>query len=154
MLSPNLPFNEPNWRNLILSPPPGQGIVCGVVQRFVGNYMPIQPKYPEPIPVSTEVWIFAGKIPAYLVPKNMKPRWPIQEAERYPGLVTKIHSDAQGHYSVSLPPGEYTLFARYGEDLYFQMFQRCQYGSCYGSLQLKAGEVAEWYLDNTEEASF
>lgn len=134
------------------SPPPDQGIVYGVVQRLVGNYMPIQPKYPEPIPVSTEIWIFAGKIPGYLVQKNTKPRWPIQEAERHPGLVTKIHSDAQGHYSVSLPPGEYTLFARYEKDLYFSLFQSCQYGLCYGSVQLKAEDVVEWYLNNTEES--
>ncbi len=120
----------------------------GIVTCLQGNQMPtVNRNNPrsEPSPVSTDVWIFSGRIP------GKGTHWPLSEAEKHPNLVARVRSDAQGEFFVSLAPGEYTVFAQYGSDLYLNLFMG---EGSYGSVQVREGKVTETRLVNTESAAF
>ena len=128
------------------SPNAAQG-VSGLVVRLQGDQMPTVgasiPSKPEP--VSTDVWVFSGRI------QSKGPRWSITEASKHSNLVTRVHSDRQGEFFVSLPPGEYTLFAQYGSHLYLNSFLG---DGSYTSVQVTPGKVTKTRLANTEGATF
>lgn len=122
--------------------------VSGVVSRLQGNQMPrINRNNPKtaPSPVSTQIWIFSGQIP------GQGTHWPISEAQKHPNLVSRVQSDSQGKFFVSLPPGEYTLFAQYGDNLYLNSFTG---KGNYASVQVSEGQITDVRLVNTENAVF
>lgn len=122
--------------------------VSGIVTRLQGNQMPTvgsNRTRTAPSPISTQVWIFSGRIP------GRGTRWPVSEAEKHPNFVGRTQSDAQGKFFVSLPPGEYTLFAQDGSDLYLNLFKG---DGSYASVIVSEGKVTETRLDNTEGAAF
>jgi hypothetical protein len=122
--------------------------VSGFVTRLQGNQMPTVGRNSaraEPSPISTDVWIFSGRI------QGKGTHWSVSEAEKHPNLVTRVRSDAQGKFFVSLPPGEYTVFAQYGSDLYLNSFLG---DGSYASVQVSEGKVTEVRLVNTEDAAF
>lgn len=125
----------------------GQG-VSGFVTRLQGNQMPTVGRNStrsQPSPISTDVWIFSGRI------QGKGTRWSVSQAEKHPNLVTRVRSDAQGKFFVSLPPGEYTLFAQYGSDLYLNSFLG---DGSYASVQVSESKVTEIRLVNSEDAAF
>lgn len=127
-----------------------QGIK-GRVLRQSGNFMPTiqEPGATRPRnktePVQTRVWVFSGRIPA------KGKFWTIAQAKQSPQLVKQVMSDRQGQFSVSLPPGEYTLFAQYGDKLYLNSFTG---EGQYRSVQVKAGNSATIDLINREDATY
>lgn len=135
-----------NTPNAMLTPNQSQGI-SGFVVRLQGNQMPkvgsSRPRT-EPEPISTDVWIFSGRIP------SKGPRWPVAEA-RHPNLVGRVRSDVQGKFFVGLPPGEYTLFAQYNSYLYLNSFLG---DGSYKSVQVVQDKITETRLVNTERAAF
>jgi hypothetical protein len=133
--------------NQMLSPNQRQG-VSGMVTRLQGNQMPMVNRNnfrTAPSPVSTQVWIFSGRI------SSKGTHWPVSEAQNHPNLVSRVQSDNQGKFFVSLPPGEYTLFARDGDNLYLNSFMG---DGSYESVQVKEGQITEIRLVNTEDAVF
>lgn len=128
------------------SPNEAQG-VSGLVLRLQGNQMPTVGgnRLSEPEPVSTDIWVFSGRI------QSKGPRWSIAEAIKHSKLVTRVHSNQQGQFFVSLPPGEYTLFAEYGSNLYLNSFSG---DGSYTSVQVTQGKVTKTRLVNTEGAVF
>lgn len=131
----------------MLSSNEAQG-VSGFVMRLQGNQMPTvgsSRSKSEPEPVSTDVWVFSGRI------KSKGPRLSVTQASEYPSLVNRVHSDQQGKFFVSLPPGEYTLFAQYGSNLYLNSFLG---DGSYASVQVVQGKVTQTRLVNTEKAVF
>ncbi len=72
--------------------------VSGVVTRLQGNQMPMvghNNSRTAPSSVSTQVWIFSGRIP------GKGTHWSVSEAQKYPNLVTRVQSDNQGKFFVS-----------------------------------------------------
>lgn len=128
-------------------PNPGQG-VRGVVVRLQGDQMPTvgssKPRNPPEL-ISTQVWIFSGRI------RGQNPRWSVSEAQKHPNLIKKVRSDEQGNFFANLPPGEYTLFAQYGSDLYLNSFLG---DGSYASVRVSEGKVTETRLVNSEGAAF
>jgi hypothetical protein len=125
----------------------GQG-VRGWVTRLQGNQMPaIDTNDPKtaPSPISTKIWIFSGRIP------GKGTHWAVSEAEKHPNFVDRVRSDAQGKFFVSLPPGEYTVFAQYGDYLYLNSFLG---DGSYASVRVSEDKVTEIRLVNTEDATF
>ena len=122
--------------------------VSGIVTRLQGNQMPTvgsQGTRTALSPISTQIWIFSGRI------QGRGTHWSVSEAEKHPNLVVRTQSDAQGKFFVSLPPGEYTLFAQYGSDLYLNLFQG---DGSYASVIVSEGTITETRLVNTEGAAF
>ncbi len=122
--------------------------VSGMVTRIQGNQMPMVGRNNSstaPSSVSTQVWIFSGRIP------GKGTHWSVSEAQKHPNLVTRVQSDDQGKFFVSLPPGEYTLFAQYGDNLYLNSFLG---DGSYQSVQVSEGQITEMRLVNTEGAVF
>lgn len=97
-------------------------------------------------PIKTRLWIFTGQVAA-----PSKPTWPIREARNHPALVTIIESDALGNYNATLPPGEYTLLAEYGEVLYLNQFSSSGH---FASVTVYPGKMSEFSLHNAESAYF
>lgn len=134
--------------NTTMAQQSSQGI-RGTVVRLSGNQMPTVGEVASsspPEPVQTTIWIFAGRIPSM-----GSPRWPVSEASQQANQVGTVMSDTEGHFYVELPPGEYTLFAQYGSDLYLNSFIG---DGSYQPLQVKAGEITTTRLLNTENAFF
>lgn len=130
-------------------PPPdaAQG-VSGLVVRLQGNQMPTvgsNNSRTEPEVVSTQVWVFSGRI------SGKGPRWSVAEASKHANFVTRVQSDDQGKFFVSLAPGEYTFFAQYGSNLYLNSFLG---DGSYASVQVTQGKVTKTRLVNTEKAVF
>jgi hypothetical protein len=125
------------------------GGVTGAVVRVVGNQMPMigekttTRKAPES--VKTTVWVFSGRIPA------KGTRLAISEAKQNFNLVTQVKTDDNGKFSVKLPPGEYTLFAQYGTDLYLNSFSG---DGSFSAVQVSEGKMTELRLVNNERAAF
>jgi hypothetical protein len=130
-----------------------QGIQ-GTVQRLSGDFMP---RIGEPgigdrslqrriEPVQTTVWIFSGRIPS-----QGSPRWSVSEARQHPALLQQVETDANGQFAVSLPPGEYTVFAQYEDELYLNGFLG---DGSYATVQVEPGQTIELLLENTEAAVF
>lgn len=134
-------------RKAMPSPNQRQG-VSGSVTRLQGNQIPgidRSNRATPPSPVSTQVWIFSGRIP------GKGSHWSVSEAEKQPNLVSRVRSDEQGKFFVSLPPGEYTLLAQYGDNLYLNSFLG---DGSYQSVRVSEGNVTEIRLVNTEGAVF
>ncbi|HEY9737391.1 MAG TPA: carboxypeptidase-like regulatory domain-containing protein [Trichocoleus sp.] len=128
------------------SPLPAQGI-HGQVVRLSGNHMPgVGPSSGSREPVQTCLWIFSGSIPA-----AGNPYWALSEARNHPALVTQVASDADGRYSVSLPPGEYTVLAEYDDSLYLNQFSGSGH---FATVTVHPSQVSELNLHNTEAAYF
>ena len=119
-----------------------QGIE-GKVVRLVGDHMP--PASGMAVPVSTEVWVFKGKI------SGRSPQWSIAEARNHPQRLTCIQSDQAGQFFVSLEPGEYTLFARYDSYLYLNSFAG---NGHYGSVIVSPQRMTPVQLINSQDATF
>lgn len=125
-----------------------QGIQ-GRVSRLSGDQMPSigeQANSGSTEFIQTTIWIFSDRIPG-----NGSPQWPISEAEQHPNLVRQVESSPDGCYWVELPPGEYTIFAQYGEILYLNSFQG---DGSYASVEVIPNQLVEWDLTNTENAFF
>lgn len=124
-----------------------QGIQ-GKVQKISGNYMPgiSADASAQSENVSTTVWIFAGQIPG-----NQSAAWPVAAAEQHSDFLCQVTSDQQGNYIAYLPPGEYTVFAQYGEVLYLNVFQG---NGSYESVEVVAGQLSQIDLIHTAEAFF
>jgi hypothetical protein len=125
-----------------------QGIQ-GVVQQLTGNHMPSvghRMTQGAIAPVQTTVWIFAGRIPSH-----GSPNWSISAARQHPALVQQVKTDVQGRFSVSLPVGEYTLFAQYDSDLYLNGFLA---DGSYDTVQVERDRITDIRLDHTELAAF
>ncbi len=91
------------------------------------------------------VWIFAGRIAARGV------RWAVAEVQQYPGWVQQVTTDATGRFMVTLVPGDYTVFAQDGEDLYLNCFTG--HGE-YAWTPVRAGEMTTVDLVNSSAAVF
>ncbi|WAL60048.1 carboxypeptidase-like regulatory domain-containing protein [Thermocoleostomius sinensis] len=130
-----------------------QGIQ-GTVQRLTGDFMPrigepgIGTRSPQARiePVQTTVWIFTGRIPSH-----GSPRWAVSEAQQHPALLQQLETDANGQFSVALPPGEYTVFAQYEDELYLNGFLG---DGSYATVEIEPGQTIEVLLENTEAAVF
>ncbi|MGF1566753.1 MAG: carboxypeptidase-like regulatory domain-containing protein [Nodosilinea sp.] len=130
------------------STPLRQGIQ-GQVTRLSGNHMPgtsPAPNSDQQEHVQTTVWIFTGRIAG----RGSSP-WLVAEAEQHPGLVNQVKSDRNGHYTIALPVGEYTVLAQYDDYLYLNSFQG---DGSYQSVQVAPNQVVEFNLTNTENAFF
>ena len=122
-----------------------QGIQ-GQVVHLEGNRMPgIGRNASEPQPVSTAVWVFAGKI------QSEGPRWPVSEAQQHEGWVASVLSNSEGQFQVGLPPGEYTVFAQEGADLYLNSFTG---DNKYKTVEVAEGQLVTMNLVNTEKGVF
>lgn len=123
-----------------------QGIQ-GRVLKLEGDFMP----GPEPVrgqthPVRTEVWIFSGRIPA-----NGSVTWAVSQATQHPNFLQQVMSNEAGEFAIELPPGEYTLFARYGDHLYLNAFEG---DGSYSSVQVLPGAMTAIDLVNSANATF
>lgn len=131
----------------------GKSGIQGKVMRQSGDFMPrIRVPSAKPMPprnqtqpVQTTVWVFSGRIPAEGT------RWPVSDAENHPQLVGTVKSKADGSFAIALPPGEYTLFAQDGSDLYLNAFAG---DGNYATVQVKPGEATPLSLVNNEQATF
>jgi hypothetical protein len=128
-----------------------QGIK-GRVLRLSGNHMPRirEPGIREPgrsqqQAIQTEVWVFTGRVLGHGT------HWAISEARRTPNLLGKVATNAQGEFSVALAPGEYTLLAQYGSNLYLNAFQG---DGSYASWRVQPGKTTVVDLVNSENATF
>lgn len=116
------PINPMN--SVVTQPNPTAPITQGLygqVTRLSGNHMPGNAPTSTSggtEAVQTTVWIFAGRLAGH-----GSATWPVVDAAQHPGLMRQVESDPSGHYSVALPPGEYTVLAQYGDDLYLNLFQ-------------------------------
>jgi hypothetical protein len=122
--------------------------VSGAVTRITGNQMPSigeNRQRSKPQPVKTSVWIFSGRIPAKGTSLS------ITEAKQNFKLVTQVKTDKNGKFFVKLSPGEYTIFAQYGNDLYLNSFLG---DGSFKTVQVTEGKVTEIRLVNSENASF
>jgi len=122
-----------------------QGIQ-GTVLCWKGDQMPGVGDRAAAQPVQTTVWIFTGRIPS-----TGSPRWAIGDAERQLRLVEKVESNTAGEFSVVLPPGEYTLLAQYGSDLYLNSFLG---DGSFATVVVEPGQWTPVRLENTEAAFF
>ena len=96
-------------------------------------------------PIQTRIWVFSGRLPA------QGTRWPVAVAQSHPQLLGRLTSNPQGEFSAQLPPGEYTVFAQYGDDLYLNAFQG---DGSYATVQVQSGTPTELRLVNSEQAAF
>ncbi len=122
--------------------------VRGAVTRVTGNQMPSigeNRQRSKPQPVKTSVWVFSGRIPAKGTSLS------ITEAKQNFKLVTQVKTDKKGKFFVKLPPGEYTIFAQYGNDLYLNSFLG---DGSFKTVQVTEGKITETRLVNSENASF
>lgn len=125
----------------------GSGIQGQVVQ-LSGNYMPgiSQSSQQQREAIQTKIWIFDQPIPG-----TGSPLWAVEAAADHPGLVRQVESDADGHYAVALPPGEYTVFAQQEDYLYLNAFQG---DGSFQSVTVTVGQIANLDIVNTENAFF
>lgn len=135
-----------------------QGI-AGSVWSLTGNHMP-RPLEKSPSaqagsqphsqarrqPVQTNVWIFSGRIPS-----QGKLRLLVDQAKQHPRFLGQVRSNAKGEFSVGLPPGEYTLLAQYGSNLYLNSFLG---DGSYATVKVKPGKITNTQLTNSERATF
>jgi len=136
-----------------LKPPQAnQSGIRGNVVRLTGNHMPmIQDPALNALSrsksqrVQTHVWVFSGRIP------GRDPRWALSQAKKHPKLIGRVMSNAQGEFSVALPPGEYTVFAQYSSDLYLNSFID---DGIYATVQVKPAAITPIDLVNGENATF
>lgn len=129
-------------------PHQSQGI-SGFVIYLSGNQMPTNQtdeSRSNSQPVSTKVWIFSGKIMG-----TGSPRWLLEKAQKHPSLIGWTVSDSNGKFKVGLPPGEYTLLAEYGSNLYLNKFLG---DGSFASVQVTTNQVTEVQLINDENAVF
>ena len=130
-----------------------QGIQ-GQVTQLSGDYMPrLSPSAeaftfnpPSHSKVQTQIWIFAGRIPG-----SSSPQWPVARADEHRSFVRTVESDAEGRYTVALDPGEYTVFAQYGDMLYLNAFQG---DGSFQSVTVNPEEIVNLDLVNTSGATF
>lgn len=125
-----------------------QGIT-GVVLSLKGDHMPTydpNQSRSDPQPVSTKIWIFSGKIPS-----PGSPFWSIEDAQQHPNLIGWVQSNPNGNFEAGLSPGEYTVFAEYGSELYFNQFSE---DGSFVSIKVIAHKATEVQLINTENATF
>lgn len=123
--------------------------VSGTVVFLTGNQMPTVGENrtrSAPQGVKTTVWVFGGRISA-----QGGPRLPLNEAKQKYNYVTKVNTDTRGNFFVKLPPGEYTIFAQYGNDLYLNSFQG---DGSFKTVQVTNGKITELRLVNNEKATF
>jgi hypothetical protein len=139
----NLPgLTEPSGKIL---PHQYQG-VTGYVIKKSGNYFP--PVRPDRTsaksePIATRVWIFSGKI------SRNSTQWSLNDARKHPSLLGWTMSASNGQFMVGLKPGEYTLLAEYGTELYLN---RWGMDGNYSSIQVEAGQIKEIELINDKDA--
>lgn len=121
--------------------------VQGVVLSESGNQMPSpNQQRSESNLVSTKVWIFSGKI----MSPNC-PRWSLEKAKQHPNLIGWTVSNSKGKFKVGLPPGEYTLLAEFGSDLYLNNFLG---DGSYASVQVYPEKITEIQIVNTENTFY
>lgn len=124
-----------------------QGIQGEVVQ-ITGDQMPTigtTKRRTPPQPVETTIWIFADSIPAN------SPRIQISEIQSQFNVLQKVKTDNKGKFFVELPPGKYTLFAQYGEDLYLNSFAG---DGSYSKVEVVTNQISQVRLVNSETATF
>jgi hypothetical protein len=129
--------------------------VKGDVLSLSGNYMiGANRSKTKSTPVATRIWIFSGKVMPSLSALNSSAppstRWPLRDAQKRPNFIGWTTSDAKGKFQVGLKPGEYTLFAEYGQDLYLNLFS---VDGSYSSIQVKPNKFTELQLINSENSS-
>jgi hypothetical protein len=141
--------NNSNNDNTQLNSGGVSGGVTGAVVRLVGNQMPMigqkAPTAKSPEPIKTTVWVFSGRIP------SKGTRLAANEAQQNFNLVTQVKTDDNGKFEVKLPPGEYTLFAQYGKDLYLNSFSG---DGSFSSVEVNEGKMTQLRLVNSEGAAF
>lgn len=96
--------------------------------------------------VQTTIWIFRDRISS-----PGSPRWPVSQAQQHPQFEQKVESNAEGHYEIALPPGEYTVLAQYKDYLYLNAFQA---DGSFQSVLVAEDTVVDFDLVNTENATF
>lgn len=124
-----------------------QGIQ-GEVAAISGNQMPMignirKPSQPEA--VQTTVWIFPGSIPA------QTPRIKLSALQSEYKPIKQVKTDSRGNFFAQLPPGKYTVFAQYGEDLYLNSFAG---DGTYSTVEVSANQMSQVRLVNSEKATF
>ncbi|MEB3181775.1 MAG: hypothetical protein VKL59_22490 [Nostocaceae cyanobacterium] len=149
LLACNTPmsFANPNNGN-VANQSDTQGIQGSVV-RLSGNQMPtigVPRSQNPPQPVQTTVWVFSGRINS-----DASPFWSVNQAQKHPHLRQKVQTNPQGQFSVNLPPGEYTLFAQYGDNLYLNSFLG---DGSFSTVQVTPNKMTETQLVHTEDAAF
>lgn len=129
-----------------MKPFPNAEGVLGTVLRLRGDWMPSngQPTGSQQLEsVQTMVWVFAGKIKS-----DCAPWWNVADARQHRQLLGWVKSDTRGKFSVSLPPGDYTLFAQYGDRLYLNLFDE---DGNYRSVHVEPMQISEMSLVNTND---
>jgi hypothetical protein len=141
-----LNLKGPTTRSNDTLPSQPQG-VTGTVFSSQGNQMPGNiARSSGLLPVQTKVWIFSDRVTS-----PGSPRWSLEKARQHSNLVGWGLSDDEGNFSIGLPPGEYTLLAEYGQDLYLNSFLG---DGSYASIQVHPLTVTEVQLANTDGAAF
>lgn len=124
-----------------------QGIQGQVLQR-VGNQMPNldnAQKNNTPQAVQTTVWIFADVIPA------QSPQLKISDIQGKLNVLKQVKTDRNGKFFAELPPGEYTVLAQFGDNLYLNSFTG---DGNYKTVKVNANQTSEIKLVNTDKATF
>lgn len=99
----------------------------------------------KPEAIATAVWIFTGAI------AGESPHWSLSQASQHPQWRATVLSSNDGSFVVGLPPGDYTVFAQYGTELYLNAFSG--YGR-YQTVQVEPGQMTAVELVNSESAVY
>jgi hypothetical protein len=121
-----------------------QGIQGQILQLKGNQRLSLSQPSPEPTPLATQVWVFRDRIPG-----QGSATWPVAEAQVHPQLMEVLDTDDQGRFQIPLEPGEYTIFAQIGPNLYFNLFV---FDGCYAPAIVKQGQVVELLIQDTQQA--
>ena len=90
-----------------------QGLT-GYVYKETGNQMPSPNRAPrKPKGIKCDLYIYQPTTPQQAI------GGPTSFTKVNSKLVTMVHTDSLGHYTVNLSPGKYTVFIRTGEGSFF-----------------------------------
>jgi hypothetical protein len=125
---------------------PEQG-VTGVVVALKGNFMPGIGGHPggSRTPLAVPVHVFRGK-------------WePFEKLDaKHPAPLKTVRASAKGEYRIALEPGEYTVVAEIGGNLYLnlQQIDRKTRKAVWASVAVPPRKWVTWKIEDTSQAAF
>jgi len=115
--------------------------VRGRVLKLTGNFMPGPgPRGGNMQPLAVPVHIFKGALKPFAGP-----------AKESPAFLATTQADAQGQYTVALPPGEYTVIAEIDGKLYLNIQQG---DGSWATVHVKPDQWLTWDIRDTSGAAF